>query len=163
MNLCKNCNKETLNPRFCNSSCAAQYNNKKFPKRKSSKKLHSCSKCNKLTINNKYCSRKCSSNDRKEKTINKWLSGEPITSSTIAHAIRKYLIEVIYTGCAKCGWNEINHFSETSPLELHHIDNNPDNNQKTNVTILCPNCHSLTKGFKGNNKTNTRKYRKKYY
>jgi hypothetical protein len=31
--LCKNCDKETSNEKFCSRSCAACFNNKKFPKR----------------------------------------------------------------------------------------------------------------------------------
>lgn len=29
MNICLYCKKETLNPKFCNNSCSASYNNKK--------------------------------------------------------------------------------------------------------------------------------------
>ncbi len=34
---------------------------------------------------------------------------------------------------------------------------------RKNLTLLCPNCHSLTKTYKGANKGGGRTYRKKYY
>lgn len=34
------------------------------------------------------------------------------------------------------------------PLELHHIDGNRINNNKDNLQLLCPNCHSLTDNFR---------------
>lgn len=49
------------------------------------------------------------------------------------------------------------------PLEVEHIDGNFENNSEENLTLLCPNCYSLTPTYKGANKGNGRKERKKYY
>ena len=38
--------------------------------------------------------------------------------------------------CAICGWNE-----DKRILEVHHIDENHDNNELNNLMILCPICH----------------------
>lgn len=38
--------------------------------------------------------------------------------------------------CAKCGYDE-----DERILEVHHIDENHNNNDLTNLIILCPNCH----------------------
>ena len=38
--------------------------------------------------------------------------------------------------CAICGYDE-----EKRILEVHHIDENRDNNSEDNLIILCPNCH----------------------
>ena len=38
------------------------------------------------------------------------------------------------------------------PLELEHIDGNSSNNLLDNLTLLCPNCHSLTPTYRGRNK-----------
>jgi Zn finger protein HypA/HybF involved in hydrogenase expression len=49
--------------------------------------------------------------------------------------------------CNKCGishWNE-----ERITLEYEHIDGNNGNNLRENVEVLCPNCHSQTKTWRG--------------
>lgn len=40
------------------------------------------------------------------------------------------------------------------PLEVEHIDGDSTNNKEYNLTLLCPNCHSLTKTYRGLNKGN---------
>ena len=61
--------------------------------------------------------------------------------------------------CSKCGWGEENPYSHTIPLEVEHIDGNFQNNNEDNLTLLCPNCHSLTSTYKGANRGNRRKER----
>ena len=80
----------------------------------------------------------------------------------ISNYVRRYLYQKYEGKCAKCGWNEINPFSNIVPLEIEHIDGNYLNNSESNLTLLCPNCHSLTATYKGANKGNGRKERKKY-
>lgn len=46
------------------------------------------------------------------------------------------------------------------PLELHHIDGNPDNNKEENLQVLCPNHHAMTEHFGSRNKNSTRRYSK---
>ncbi|MFA6159158.1 MAG: HNH endonuclease signature motif containing protein [Candidatus Paceibacterota bacterium] len=36
-------------------------------------------------------------------------------------------------------------------LEIDHIDGNPENNEKENLRLLCPNCHSQTSTYRGKN------------
>lgn len=46
------------------------------------------------------------------------------------------------TKCAVCNWNE-----DKDVLEVHHIDENRENNKLSNLIILCPICHKkLTTG-----------------
>lgn len=52
--------------------------------------------------------------------------------------------------CNRCGLNEW--FGESLVLELEHKDGNHFNNQRSNLEMLCPNCHSLTKTWRGRNK-----------
>ena len=40
------------------------------------------------------------------------------------------------------------------PLEIEHIDGNALNNKEENLILLCPNCHSLTKTYRGANRGN---------
>ena len=37
-------------------------------------------------------------------------------------------------------------------LELHHINGDTTNNELSNLQYLCPNCHALTKNYRGKNK-----------
>lgn len=38
------------------------------------------------------------------------------------------------------------------PLELEHIDGNSSNHIRSNLTLLCPNCHAFTDTYRGRNK-----------
>lgn len=41
------------------------------------------------------------------------------------------------------------------PLELDHVDGNNTNNEISNLTLLCPNCHALTPTYRGKNISKT--------
>lgn len=79
-----------------------------------------------------------------------------------AHWLRDYLLEEHNYKCSECGWGEKNIYTNKIPLELEHIDGDFTNNRPENLTILCPNCHSLTPSYKGANKKQGRP-RSKYY
>ena len=49
--------------------------------------------------------------------------------------------------CLKDTWQ-----GELIPLDLDHVDGNPDNNVRANFRLLCPNCHRLTKTWGSRNK-----------
>lgn len=48
-------------------------------------------------------------------------------------------------------------------LILDHIDGNPDNNNPSNLRLVCPNCDSQLPTFKSKNKGNGRAYRRLRY
>jgi RNA polymerase subunit RPABC4/transcription elongation factor Spt4 len=56
--------------------------------------------------------------------------------------------------CDKCGLDEW--MGEKLILELEHKDGNHKNNLRSNLEMLCPNCHSLTETWRGRNKTQKR-------
>ena len=55
---------------------------------------------------------------------------------------KKFFLEEQEHKCAICKWDE-----DKDVLEVHHIDENRDNNDISNLIILCPICHrKLTTG-----------------
>ena len=94
---------------------------------------------------------------KKKENEQKVLNGK--ASSTMA---KKYLIELHGNNCLDidCVWD----FAKRPVVvELEHIDGNSENNTLSNLTLLCPNCHSLTPTYKGKNKGNGRAKRLERY
>ena len=170
---------------FCSSSCAASYNNAKRGPRSEETKLkisnsvranfglnefndieefrelhiNRCLYCGKETKRNEFCSNEC----KNKYLIEKFENGENFTRgvSQVPKFIRDYLFEKHNNCCECCGWGEKNEYSNTVPLEIHHIDGDCTNNKIDNLQLLCPNCHSLTKNFGSLNKESKRFHRKK--
>jgi rubredoxin len=97
--------------------------------------------------------------NRYREYIRKWKAGSESGlrgSSAISNHVRKYLFEKYHHRCSKCGWNQINIFTNKIPLELNHIDGNYLNMKECNLELLCPNCHALTENFKSRNKNHSR-------
>lgn len=67
-------------------------------------------------------------------------------------AIKRYLIWKYGEECSRCGWNQRHPKTGKVPVEVEHLDGNFANNDLTNVTLLCPNCHSLTSTYRGLNR-----------
>jgi hypothetical protein len=128
-----------------------------------------CIECNKELIiikdkNKKFCNNKCQQEYHYKKNIEKWKSGiHPKGGAQIRTYIRKYLFEKFNNKCSKCGWCEINPVTNKCPLEVEHIDGNSNNHTEENLTLLCPNCHSLTTTYKALNKGKGRMQRMKRY
>lgn len=125
-----------------------------------------CLNCNKELANRqkKYCSVQCQLEYQRKIKVQSWLNGEDDGISGeygLSRFIRTYLLQKHSFKCEICGWGEINPYTGTLPLEIHHKDGNYKNNKEDNLQVLCPNCHSLTEHFKGANKTG-REGREKY-
>ena len=57
-----------------------------------------------------------------------------------------FLKEKAYA-CEKCGWGLRHPVSGGRLVQVHHKDGDDNNWDKTNLEVLCPNCHSLTDSF----------------
>lgn len=113
---------------------------------------------------NKYCSSECSAEHRSNRHIQRWLDGDwdgSVANGELSNSIRRFLLKEAGYKCSECGWDRINPVTNTSPLEVDHIDGVSTNNERSNLKVLCPNCHSLTPTYKSLNKTG-RAWRKNY-
>ena len=115
-----------------------------------------CLNCNKELTGRqtKYCNNKCQQEFQYKQYIERWQQGLENGLKGqfgISNYIKHYLFEKNNYKCEKCGWGDINPYSGTLPLEIHHKDGDYRNNQENNLELLCPNCHSLTDTYKGAN------------
>lgn len=86
------------------------------------------------------------------------LKDEELFSKTIGHhkdvIKREYILRCL-NGQAKCeicgihDWNK-----QPIVFQIHHIDGNNRNNEKDNLQLLCPNCHSQTDNFSNKKRNN---------
>lgn len=67
----------------------------------------------------------------------------------ISYRLKNRLIqENIFTHqCSNCKLEQW--LGNPIPLELHHHDGNHINNNIDNISLLCPNCHTLTDNYRG--------------
>lgn len=128
--------------------------------------IYFCKYCGKeLKKRKSFCNDKCQYNYNYTRIIEKWKNNDIVDFSliTLSRVIRRYLFEKYDNKCSKCGWSIKNEFTGNIPLEVEHIDGNSENNNEENLTLLCPNCHSLTKTYKGANRGNGRYSRRERY
>ena len=117
--------------------------------------IHICKNCGKefnhrASSFNKFCDNKCQQEYEYKIYIEKWKKNEENGckgACSVSGYVKRYLFEKNNNKCQKCGWGEMNPYTNTIPLHIHHIDGDCTNNSKENLELLCPNCHSLTENF----------------
>lgn len=171
---CENCgidhDGEYGSGRFCSAKCARGFSTKSKRKeinekvsrsligRKPTidpKKVYKCKHCckvfpspSKLGGHAKYCMENPSriERDQKQKEAIDNMPFEDLPQSW-----RRHRILSDQDGCCnKCGIKKWN--GELITFELEHKDGNNQNNSRENLELLCPNCHSQTKTWRGRNK-----------
>ncbi len=116
------CNKA----KYCSNPCRYQAHKNK------GRTEYSCKHCHKkfnapLSTKRIYCSRKCVQKE------------SHLTFKPSFTTVRKALLtRKMITICNRCGYKD-----EPLILGVHHKDRNRNNNDISNLEVLCPNCHSL--------------------
>jgi hypothetical protein len=83
--------------------------------------------------------------------------GRALPAVDECHALSaSVLAEKLGEGCARCGWSERHPTTGKVPVEVEHIDGDWRNTRPENLTLLCPNCHSLTTTYRALNRGNGR-------
>jgi hypothetical protein len=170
MNICQNilCLNETKNPKFCSRSCAATVNNQGVRRNLqlgTKIKLDSCLYCDKLlkTHQYKYCSTNCSNAHKTKTRLDQWLLDGSIAPNTKQDdPIRLYILAEQGSKCSIClngtMWNDL-----PIVFVLDHIDGNSENNWRSNLRLVCPNCDSQLDTYKSKNKGKGRHARRLRY
>lgn len=143
-------------------------NNGRIPHNKNTAKKYFCLNCGiKLNTTNqhnrrhKFCSNKCQMEYNYKKWVENYheLNENQTNIATVGKIwkqmsayLRRYIFEKFDNKCCICGWSEINPYTHTLPLEIDHIDGDATNNCESNLRLICPNCHSLTRNYRGANR-----------
>lgn len=130
--------------------------------------LRNCLHCEKPVNHGRaiYCSNQCQQDHRYASWIERWKQGLEsgligVTIKALSNHLERYLHEKFNSACSICGWNEVNVYSGSVPVEVDHIDGDYTNNTEANLRLLCPNHHALTSTYKNLNKGHGRPFRRK--
>lgn len=137
--------------KYCSAACA---------KRRFEHLRPHCARCSKKLKRHqrKYCSQTCQRTREFELLAAQLERGEYTVYYTNKF-IRRWLIRRLGEACTRCGWAERHPKTGRVPIEVEHIDGDYANNRPENLTLLCPNCHSLTSTFRGLNRGRGRPHR----
>ena len=95
---------------------------------------------------------------KRESKIKDWLDGEWAggTKSGLSDIVRSYLLEECDYKCIKCGFDTPHPDDGKTILEINHINGDGTDHARSNLEVLCPNCHALTSSYRARNKGNGR-------
>ena len=110
---------------FCSQACYGKAQTKETP----------CVVCGipiPARFNKKTCSRSCAN---KHRAGIKYKIGRPRDKVVNQRSVKLRLLEQRGSSCERCGYNK------QEILHVHHKDRDTDNNNLTNLELICPNCH----------------------
>lgn len=159
MGKCKleSCNNEVKKPnKFCSLSCSATYNNRRRIHSENTKlKISKSIKEKYKDPSYKESARKWQNTnpDAQKKTWLNKLMSESWESLSWDRKRKRIIYEQNYK-CDMCGLSTW--LDKPIKFEIDHIDGDNKNNDRGNLKALCPNCHSQTDTWRGNNKNKSK-------
>jgi YHS domain-containing protein len=151
---CKQCGRpfqpRNASTRFCSRACAASYNHNPAQRGQGQTRRIACEACGtefmRESVRAKFCSHSCYTNsnvgDRNHRFSGylskdrrgylRYSSGHPEHAGKYVHSVAWHQANP-GAGCADCG-RAVEH--------VHHEDDNKANNELSNLTGLCANCHA---------------------
>jgi len=110
---------------FCSLACYGLSCRKELP----------CLVCGKLILSGSrksLCSRECSN---KHRSGIRYKINSPRDKAKLQKALKNKLLEIRGKKCERCD------YEKHRILQVHHKDRNRENNDLTNLELICPNCH----------------------
>lgn len=131
--------------------CSLQCSSARFRKHHERKPCAVCGKIVSL-VKQTYCSQQCHRAGEFERRRRLLESGGYCGVNYCNGYIRKYLVHRFGERCSRCGWDARHPLTGRVPVEVEHIDGDWRNNRVENLTLLCPNYHSLTATYRALNR-----------
>ena len=150
MNRCKKCGSEFTPQKgltnYCSMSCRNSRERPDDVRRKISESIRKTAfwESEEWKTNHAEANR---SEERIKKLKETWIGKRDYQNAHIGSLKRWYLED--NQSCENCGISEW--MGKPITLEVHHRDSDVSNNTFENFQALCPNCHSLTEGWRGRN------------
>lgn len=125
-----------------------------------------CPVCEKEVENlrSRFCSNACQAEQQYQDYIARWkvgtetgMMGDKIPQ--VSRYVRRYVREKFGEKCSECGWAARNPHNGIIHLTIEHKDGNWNNSSEENLTLLCPNCHTLTPTYGALNRGHGRSFR----
>lgn len=120
-----------------------------------------CENCGKVFYTNRkqrFCSRQCSSEYKSMQQYKEYLQNPSKYFGRLnIKWLKKFILQEQNNECAICHmknkWN-----GQTLIFILDHIDGHSNNNERSNLRLICPNCDSQLSTYKSKNKHSDRIY-----
>ena len=158
---CEFCDQEIIikyaSGRFCNRVCSNRFSSNKNKEEKNKKIKESLKGIppKSLLCRDKWIDKHKESVAKRWKDKKTFLKKEKSFEKLPDYIRREIVLEEQNSCCAKCGISEW--LGQKIILELEHKDGNHFNDLRENLEFICPNCHSLTKTWRGRNKVREKK------